>query len=205
MSTRVVESRATGEGAVARWTLRRVIAADLHRHGARAARAPVREFFRNYSFRFMVVLRCCQALRARRALYPLFVLLTLAYARMSRRWGISISVGCRIGPGFYIGHFGGIVVHGDAVIGANCNISQGVTIGETPRGPRRGVPTLGDEVYIGPGAKIIGRIRVGDRVAVGANAVVTRDVPDDGVAIGIPAHVASLQGSRGYIQDPAPL
>ena len=182
-----------------------MIAADLHRHGPDAVRAPVREFLRNYAFRFMVVLRCCQWLRPRRALYPLVLVLATIYTGMSRRWGISISISCRIGPGFYIGHFGGIVVHGDAVMGANCNISQGVTIGETQRGERRGVPVIGDEVYMGPGAKIIGGIRVGSRVAIGANAVVTRDIPDDGVAVGIPARVVSQHGSTGYIQDPVPL
>lgn len=105
----------------------------------------------------------------------------------------------KIGKGFYIGHFGTIVVHSSAVIGDNVNISQGVTIGATNRGNRQGIPTIGNQVYIGPGAKIIGKITVGNNVAIGANAVVTKDVPDNAVVAGVPAKIISMQGGEGYI------
>lgn len=101
----------------------------------------------------------------------------LAVAALSRKvieisTGISISSGAEIGPGFYIGHFSGIVVGRGVHIGENCNISQGVTVGS-----HRGSPRIGDDVYLGPGAKLFGPISVGDHVAVGANAVVSRSVP----------------------------
>jgi serine O-acetyltransferase len=86
------------------------------------------------------------------------------------------------------------------VIGRNCNISQGVTLGQANRGPRKGYPVIGDNVYIGPGAKVIGNVRVGSKVAIGANCVVTRDVPDNAVAVGIPGHVVSSERSAGYVQ-----
>ena len=87
------------------------------------------------------------------------------------------------------------------MIGRNCNLSHQVTIGISRRGERAGVPTIGDNVYIGPGAKLFGAISVGDNAAVGANCVVTRDVPEFGVVVGIPGRVISLDGSQGYINN----
>jgi serine O-acetyltransferase len=115
--------------------------------------------------------------------------------------GIDISLHSDVGPGFYIGHYGGIVVGAHIIIGRNCNISQGVTLGITNRGKRAGVPTLGDNVYIAPGAKIIGNITIGDRAAIGANAVVVCDVPATAVVVGVPARVISFKGSDGYINN----
>lgn len=86
--------------------------------------------------------------------------------------GISISSGAVIGPGLYIGHFSGIVVGRGVQIGANCNLSHGVTVGG-----HRGCPVIGDAVYLAAGAKVFGPISVGDHVAIGANAVVRRSVP----------------------------
>lgn len=122
------------------------------------------------------------------------------YGRYTYKYGISIPLETRIGPGLYIGHFGGIHLNEHVVMGANCNLNQGVTIGKHNRGERKGCPVLGDGVYVGPGAKIFGGIRIGNDVAIGANAVVTRDLPDHAVAVGIPARVISSQGAAGYIR-----
>ncbi len=105
--------------------------------------------------------------------------------------GISISFETCIGPGFYIGHFGNIVVYKDVIIGKNCNIAQGVTIGVLGVG-KKGSPKLGDNVYIGAGAKVLGDIRVGNNVRIGANAVVLHDVPDNATVVGIPAKVIKI-------------
>lgn len=113
--------------------------------------------------------------------------------------GISIPCGARIGKGLYIAHFGGIFVNDDVVMGENCNLSQGVTVGVGGRGERKGCPTIGDRVFIGPGAKLFGAIEIGDDVAIGANAVVTKSLPDNAVAVGIPAKVTSYQGSKDYV------
>jgi serine O-acetyltransferase len=125
----------------------------------------------------------------------------LMLRRYMFKFGVSIPSSTKIGPGFYIGHFGGIVIHADVVIGKNCNISQGVTIGIAPRGKRQGVPVIGDNVYIGPGAKIFGKIRIGNNVAIGANCVVTKDIPDNAVVVGIPASIKSYNGSAGYVNN----
>lgn len=177
------------------------VAADLYRHaGERGWVAGVRRFFTTPGFRYTVLLRLCQRLARARALLPVRLLALLWLSRVGRLYGISIPVRTRIAPGFYIGHYGGIVVHPDTEIGRDCNISHGVTIGQTNRGRRAGVPTLGSRVYLGPGAKIIGRVQLGDDVAVGANAVVTVDAPAGAVMVGVPARVVSMNGSSGYIQ-----
>jgi len=105
----------------------------------------------------------------------------------------------QVGSGLYIGHFGGIHINGFAVIGNNCNIQQDVTLGKVNRGARAGAPVIGNNVFIGAGAKILGRIHVGDGAAIGANAVVTRDVPAGMAVAGVPARVISDQGSAGYV------
>jgi len=119
--------------------------------------------------------------------------------RYSIRFGIDISRDARIGSGLYIGHFGGIVVNEGVVIGNNCNISQGVTLGQQNRGARAGCPVIGNNVYIAPGAKIIGRVQVGDHAAIGANAVVVNDVAPHTTVGGVPARPISDNGSEGYV------
>lgn len=111
---------------------------------------------------------------------PWYLLLSL---RMRTRWGIEIHRSAEIGEGFYIGHYGGIMVSGWAKLGRNVVVAQQTNIGVAGRGERHGAPTIGDNVYIGPGAKVFGRIRIGDNVKIGANAVVYKDVPDNAVVV----------------------
>lgn len=98
-------------------------------------------------------------------------------------WGIEIPRSARIGPGLYIGHYGGITVSPVAVIGRHCNLSQGITIGVSGAGAKRGAPTLGDNVYVAPGAKLFGKITIGNNVKIGANAVIYKDLPDNAIAV----------------------
>jgi serine O-acetyltransferase len=112
--------------------------------------------------------------------------------------GININPGAEIGKGFYIGHFGGVWI-GKAKIGEFCNISQEVTIGIGGRNDLRGLPEIGNRVYIGPGAKVYGKIKIGDDVAIGANAVVSKSVPDNAVVVGNPGRIIGYNGSEGLI------
>ncbi|MFC2061049.1 serine O-acetyltransferase [Elusimicrobiota bacterium] len=107
--------------------------------------------------------------------------------------GISISCNARIGGGLYIGHFGQIIVHPDVIMGENCNIGQGITIGTAGVG-KTGAPVIGNNVYIGTGAKVLGRITIGNNVRIGANAVVIKDIPDNATAVGVPAKVVKTRG-----------
>ena len=112
-------------------------------------------------------------------------------------WGIELPRQATIGPGLRIGHFGGITVSPEAVLGRNVSISQNVTIGVNGEGAKAGTPTVGDDVYIAPGARLFGPIRVGDNVKIGANAVVYRDVPDNAVVVLDPGfRVISFKGNR---------
>lgn len=105
--------------------------------------------------------------------------------------GITIGSTAVIGRRFVIEHFGGIVIHGHSVIGDDCMIRHGVTIGNKTRARPLDAPTIGSRVDIGAGAKIIGKITIGDDCCIGANAVVISDVPSGSIAVGVPAIIKS--------------
>jgi serine O-acetyltransferase len=135
-------------------------------------------------------MRFCQ----RRRLVPLAFFLH----RMNACIGHAvIGRGAEFGPGFVILHSMGIVINSQVRGGRNIVLEHGVTIGSV----KGQSPVLGDDVYIGAGAKIIGAVRIGSRVKIGANAVVTRDVPDGATVVGIPARIVRLNGQR---VDPVP-
>lgn len=113
--------------------------------------------------------------------------------------GISIPASAKIGHSLYIGHFGGIIINSNAEIGDNCNISQGVTIGVSGRSVSRGVPKIGNNVYIGANAVVAGKIIVGDNVLIAACSLVTQNAEANGVYSGVPAVKISEAGSLGYI------
>ena len=101
--------------------------------------------------------------------------------------GISIPSQTFIGKGMRIHHFGGIMIHPDVIIGEDCTMYQGVTIGDLGGGG--GVPRIGSRVMMGAGAKLIGPIEIGDDCHIGANAVVLTSVPSGCLAVGVPAVV----------------
>ena len=150
-------------------------------------------------FKYSFWMRTCAYFNSNSTLKLLFFICWIILRYHEFKYGISISYRTQIGSGFYIGHFGGIVVNQKAIIGKNCNISHQVTLGVANRGERKGYPTIGDNVYIGPGAKLVGKIIVGNNAAIGANCVVTKDVPENGVVVGVPGKVISMNGSVGYI------
>lgn len=115
--------------------------------------------------------------------------------------GIHLSPQTRIGPGFYIGHYGNIWITHLATLGANCSVGQGVIIGVAGRDRGRG-PLLGDRVWVGPNSTITGRIKVGSGAVVGANSLVATNIPENGVAVGVPARVLSYTGSKDLIVLP---
>lgn len=178
-----------------------LVLSDLYRITGTAKRHLLSAFlYRGESFRYNFWLRTSAYTKSHRLLrYTLYPMARFALGHLTYKFGISIPATTRIGSGFYIGHFGGIVVSQKARIGRNCNISQGVTIGRTNRGASKGYPTLGDNIYIGPGAVIAGNVRIGNNVAIGANCVVTKDVPDNAVVAGVPGRIISWEGSTGYV------
>jgi serine O-acetyltransferase len=176
---------------------------DLYRYtGSIDTRSYLMALLRAPGFRYSFFLRLgSYLLQGRRNLFKR-VLYRLNYEILRQigiRYGITIFPDIKIAPGLYIVNHGNIFINSEAVIGKNCNISQGVTIGPTKRGPRKGSPTIGDNVFIGPGALVIGGIKIGDNVAIGGNAVVNKDVPDNAVVVGNPAVIVSYEGSGDYI------
>jgi serine O-acetyltransferase len=117
---------------------------------------------------------------------------------------IELPAGAAIGPGLYIAHTGYIVLSPAVVLGHHCTLTQGVTIGHRGGGTEtsRECPVIGNRVYIGPGAAVIGPLTIGDDALIGVNAVVTRSIPPRGVAVGNPARVISLKGSFQLIAYP---
>lgn len=118
---------------------------------------------------------------------PFSILYKLMFARMQGK-GIELPCEVEVGKNFRIDHQGGIVISGYAKFGDNCVIRNGVTVGLShPDDPV--APVFGNNVDIGTGAKILGRITIGDNVSIGANAVVLKDVPSNSIAVGVPARI----------------
>ncbi|MGE3539923.1 MAG: serine O-acetyltransferase [Candidatus Tectimicrobiota bacterium] len=107
--------------------------------------------------------------------------------------GISLPAEAQIGPGLRIHHFGGIIVHSQAVIGAHCTLYHGVTLGDL--GGWGGAPRLGNHVLLGAGAKILGQVDIGDHCRIGANAVVLTSVPAGRTVVGVPAVVKTSEST----------
>lgn len=115
--------------------------------------------------------------------------------------GIEIHPGAIIGSGFFIDHGSGLVIGETAEIGDNVTLYQGVTLGGTGKEKGKRHPTIGSNVVIGSGAKILGSITIGDNVKVGAGSVVVKSVPSDTTVVGVPAKVVKRNGRRAMGVD----
>ena len=113
-----------------------------------------------------------------------------------RRTGIEIHPAAKIGRGVFIDHGMGVVIGETAEVGDNCVIYQGVTLGGTGKDRGKRHPTLGNNVMVGAGAKILGPFRVGDNAKIAANAVVLEEIPPDSTAVGVPAKIVRREGQR---------
>lgn len=125
------------------------------------------------------------------------------------RWltGVEIHPGATIGNGTFIDHGMGVVIGETAIVGDNALIYQGVTLGGTGKESGKRHPTVGNNVVVGAGAKVLGNIQIGDNVRIGAGSIVLRDVPADCTVVGIPGRIVSKQGKgcpleHGKLPDP---
>ena len=134
-----------------------------------------------HNIRYMFLYRKCEE-------HPGMLIKYLLY-RMGRKYGLEISRGSSIGPGLYLGHPYNITVAEGTVIGRNVNLHKGCTIGRENRGLREGSPTIGDRVYVGIGAVVVGKIHIGDDVMIAPNSFVNFDVPSHSIVVGNPASV----------------
>ena len=123
--------------------------------------------------------------------------------------GIEIHPGATIGVGLFIDHGTGVVIGETSIIGDHVTLFQGVTLGGTGKETGKRHPTLGNNVVVGAGAKILGNIYIGNNSYIGANAVVIRNVPPGSTVVGVPGHITKQDGKRidmeldhGHVQDP---
>lgn len=118
------------------------------------------------------------------------------------KYGFQIYPETQIGEGLYLGHWGSLVINPKTKIGKNCNIAQGVTIGQQNRGKNEGYPVIGNQVWIGPNAVIVGKINIGNNVLIAPNAYVNFDVPDNSIVSGNPAKIyPNENATEGYINN----
>ncbi len=180
----------------------RILRADVYRKTGRSdSRTLVRSLFTDMGFKHVFWFRTASFTRGHRLRAILYPLARVVYRHYQHKHGVWLVPGTKIGRGLFLEHMGDIVVNSRAVIGKNCNIASGVTIGQTNRGKRKGTPTLGNNVFVGPGAKILGNVSIGNNVAIGANCVVVDDIPDNAVVAAQPGQVISYSGTVGYINN----
>lgn len=118
-------------------------------------------------------------------------------SQTGRFWtGIEIHPGAQIGRGLLIDHGGGVVIGETAVVGDDCTIYQGVTLGGTGKETGKRHPTLGNHVMVGSGAKVLGPFKVGDNSKIASNAVVLSEIPPNSTAVGVPARVVRRNGQK---------
>jgi serine O-acetyltransferase len=177
------------------------VKADEFRYvGANGLGSFVKLLIWNPGFKYTFLMRTAKFLKEKgRAYFLPYAFVRILLRHSEYKYGISIPYNADVGPGLFIGHFGGIVVNYGARIGSNCNINHCVTIGAAYGGKTPGVPIIGNNVYLGPGSKIIGGISLGNDVAVGANCVVIDSIPPNGVVVGIPGRTISFKGSGEYV------
>lgn len=121
--------------------------------------------------------------------------------RSRHKTGIEIHPGATIGKGFFIDHGMGVVIGETTEIGENCTLYQGVTLGGTGKDTGKRHPTLGNNVLVGCGARVLGPFKVGDNARIAAGAVVLNEIPPDSTAVGVPAQVVKMHGERIDILD----
>ena len=179
---------------------------DLHRYGGPGQQvkalllAPRVWAIVNYRFaRWAYTARMPSVARV-----PLKILARLFTSLIEMVTSVELSPQTAIGAGLFIPHAGYVVVASNAIIGLHCTLTQGVTIGHGAGGnvSQLDSPAIGDRVYIGPGAAVLGPIEIGDDALIGANAVVIRSVPPRAVVVGNPARLISMKGSFDLISYP---
>lgn len=175
-------------------SLREYIKCDLYRYQTQCGFvAFIRAWFIP-GFRYTYFMRVCQYTIKLQPIHWFFRLILRHY---QFKYGISIHHTSKVGPGLYIGHFGGIVVNPNVKIGSNVNLSPNILLGQNLNKSNNQFeyPIIGDRVYIANGAKVIGGVKVGNDAVIGLNSLVTHDVNEKEVVVGQPAKVISLEGS----------
>lgn len=170
----------------------RIINADLERYVTdKRLAGKVKILLASHGFHLVLFIRIGQFISSIKIIGGIFRILAEYIIRII--FASDISLRAKFGPGLVILHGHDIVIGSNSVIGKNCKIMNGVTLGN--KDTESGIndqPIIGDSVVIGTGAKILGKITVGNRVKIGANSVVLTDVPDGAIAVGVPAKIKKI-------------
>lgn len=172
-----------------------LIRKDLDRLSPKKRLRYVRYLITNASFKITFWFRLSSYLKSKTGFFYkiLYCIIIMIYKHYQYLTGIQLSVDSKVGGGLCFAHFSCIIIAGDSVIGKNCTIFHGVTIGSV-RGPKGGAPKIGDNVVLSAGVQVIGNVKIGNNVIVGAGAVVVHDIPDNSVVVGNPAKIVSNNG-----------
>jgi serine O-acetyltransferase len=176
-----------------------LIQSDLFRYNGLKGTVGLFKGFQYPGFRYMFYLRKS----ASTSKYsPLGFFYRIMLKHYKHKFGFQIPASTKIGKGFFIGHFGTIVINSNVTIGDNCNFSHGITIGKANRGKLKGVPVLGDRVWVGTGAVIVGNVKIGSDVLIAPNAYVNFDVPNHSIVLGNPGKIIErVNPTEGYINN----
>lgn len=180
--------------------LKQIILDDIYRYYGSRANSAVRKAARNPRLKYLIAYRKAHFYRNRTGFLKRYYKYRLR--RLSERYLFQIHADAQIGNGLYLGHMGSIIINPGTVLGKNVNLAAGVTIGQTNRGERKGVPVIGDNVWIGSNAVVVGKITIGTDVLIAPNAYVNFDVPDHSVVIGNPGVIKpSRDACGGYVNN----
>lgn len=154
-------------------------------------------YWESHAIRFTFWLRTAQCTK----FYSVRILSRVVLSYYRNKYGIEIPRQTTIGKGLYLGHAWNITINPEAIIGSNCNIHKGVTIGKENRGPRKGAPIIGNFVWIGVNSTIVGNITIGDDVLISPNCYINCNIPSHSIVFGNPCIVKSTQNAtEGYIK-----
>lgn len=180
---------------------KKLINSDLFRFTGGKRVSPFKKM-RLFGWRYMKIWRKANYFLNKNKL--MFLIYGFLLHLKSYKLGFQISPRATIGKGFYLGHFGTVVIGDEVQIGDNVNIGVNVVIGRTNRGNKKGSPTIKNKVWIGSGSVIVGHICIGDNVLVAPNSFVNFDVPSNSIVIGNPAHIIPKGNAcEGYIENEA--
>jgi len=155
-------------------------------------------FLKNPEYRFLIYFR----IASNKSKYSFIGFISRVLLGLNKgKYSIQIPINTTIKKGFHLNHYGNIIINQGVSIGENCNVSQGVTLGNVSRGKLKGCPTIGDRVWIGANAVVVGKITIGNDVLIAPLSYVNFDLPDNAVVVGNPAKIVSYKGSGGYLKN----
>lgn len=169
---------------------------DLYRYYGASGESFAKRLLRPIELKYIALFRKASNCKIK----PLQLYYTVRLKLMSYKTHIQIPAATKIGEGFYIGHSGRVIIHPEAQLGKNINVSTGVVIGQENRGPRKGIPTLAGDCWIGANSVIVGNVKIGKDVLIAPLTFVNFDVPDHSVVIGNPAKIIHKENAtKDYI------